>query len=146
MASSLNRVNLIGHIGKDPELRYNPAGKAITSLSLATTEKWKDKQTGENQERTEWHRLVCFERLAEVCRDYLKKGSKIWIEGKLKTTKYTDKNGVERYSTAILVSELIMLDGKNNQTNQTQGTSSHEDYSSGEGYNQHPQFDDDIPF
>jgi single-strand DNA-binding protein len=107
--ASLNSVALIGHLGQDPESRAMPSGSAVATLSLATTEKWKDKNTGEKQERTEWHRIVFFGRIAEVCTQYLQKGDMIHVTGRLRTNKWADKAGVERYSTEIVGAEMIML-------------------------------------
>ncbi len=108
---SLNKVMLIGRLGKDPETRYMTNGEAVTNVGLATSETWKDK-SGEKQEKTEWHNLVFYRRLAEIAGEYLKKGSMIYVEGKLQTRKYTDKAGVEKYSTEIIVNEMTMLGGK----------------------------------
>jgi single-strand DNA-binding protein len=112
MARGVNKVILIGHIGADPDLRYMPSGNAATTLSVATNESWKDKQTGERQERTEWHRVVCFNRLGEIAGEYVKKGSKIYIEGSLRTRKWQDKEGTDRYTTEIVASDIQMLDAK----------------------------------
>lgn len=112
MARGINKVILIGNVGLDPELRYLPNGNAATTLSLATTESWKDKQTGEKQERTEWHRVVCFNRLGEIAGEYVRKGSKIYIEGSLRTRKWQDQQGQERYTTEIIANELQLLDNK----------------------------------
>lgn len=109
----LNKVTLIGRLGQEPETFTTNNGNTIVRLSLATTEKWKDKNTGESQEKTEWHRIVLFGRIAEVAQQYLSKGSLIYLEGKLQTSKYTDNNGVEKYSTEIIGSELKMLGGRN---------------------------------
>ena len=111
MARGINKVILVGNLGADPEVRYTSSGTAITSLSVATSESWTDKQSGEKQERTEWHRVKLFGRLAEIAGEYLKKGRQIYIEGSLRTDKYTDKQGVERYSTDIVASEMQMLGG-----------------------------------
>lgn len=108
--SSMNKVILIGHLGKDPETRYMPDGGAVTNFSMATSERWTDKKTGEQQEKTEWHRLSAFGRVAEIAGEYLKKGSLVAIEGKLQTRKWTDKDGVEKYTTEIIVDRLQMLD------------------------------------
>ena len=110
MARGINKVILVGTLGKDPEVRYSQSGGAITSVSLATNEKWKDKN-GEMQERTEWHRVKFFGRLAEIAGEYLKKGRQVYIEGALRTEKYTDKNGVEKYATDIIANEMQMLGG-----------------------------------
>ena len=113
MASrGINKVILVGNLGKDPETRYFPNGGAVTSVSLATSESWKDKQTGENQERTEWHRISFFNRLAEIAGEYLRKGSKVYIEGKLQTRKWQDQNGNDRYTTDIVAYEMQMLDSR----------------------------------
>lgn len=112
MARGINKVILVGNLGSDPEMRYMPSGGAVANLSIATSETWKDKQTGENQERTEWHRVVFFNRLAEVVGEYLRKGSKVYVEGSLRTRKWQDQNGVERYTTEIVASDMQMLDGR----------------------------------
>lgn len=111
MARGVNRVILVGAVGKDPEVRYSQAGSANASLSIATNEKWKDKN-GELQQRTEWHRLKFFGKLAEIVAEYVKKGQTLYVEGSLRTDKYTDKQGVERYTTDIIVNEMQMLGGK----------------------------------
>ncbi len=112
MARGVNKVILIGHIGADPDLRYMPSGNAATTLSVATNESWKDKQTGERQERTEWHRVVCFNRLGEIAGEYVKKGSKVYIEGSLRTRKWQDQQGNDKYTTEIVASDIQMLDAK----------------------------------
>lgn len=113
MASrGVNKVILIGNIGQDPEVRYTPGGSAITNISVATSEAWKDKQTGQSQERTEWHRVVFFNRLAEIAGEYLRKGSKVYIEGSLRTRKWQDQQGQDRYTTEIVANEMQMLDGR----------------------------------
>ncbi len=111
MARGINKVILVGNLGADPEMRYSASGTAIAGLSIATSESWKDKQSGERQERTEWHRVKMFGRLAEICGEYLKKGRQVYIEGALRTDKYTGKDGVERYSTEIVANEMQMLGG-----------------------------------
>lgn len=111
MSKGVNKVIILGNIGKDPEVRYTGAGMAITSMSVATTEAWKDKQSGEKQERTEWHRVKLFGKLAEIAGEYLKKGRQVYIEGSLRTDKYTDKDGIERYSTDIIASDMQMIGG-----------------------------------
>ena len=111
MSRGINKVILVGSLGADPETRYTAGGTAITSLSIATSEQWTDKQSGQKQERTEWHRVKLFGRLAEIAGEYLKKGRQVYVEGSLRTDKYTDKQGVERYSTDIIASELQMLGG-----------------------------------
>jgi single-strand DNA-binding protein len=113
MASrGINKVILIGNLGQDPEVRYTQSNTAIANISIATSETWKDKQTGENREQTEWHRCVAYRRLAEICGEYLKKGSKVYVEGRLQTRKWQDKDGVERYTTEIVINDLQMLDGR----------------------------------
>jgi single-strand DNA-binding protein len=109
MARGINKVILIGNVGQDPESKYMPSGNAVTNLSVATSESWKDKQTGQQQERTEWHRVVFFNRLAEIAGEYLRKGSKVYIEGSLRTRKWQDKNGQDRYTTEIVANEMQML-------------------------------------
>jgi single-strand DNA-binding protein len=112
MARGINKVILIGNLGNDPETRYMPSGGAVTNVSLATSETWKDKQTGQPQERTEWHRVVFFNRLAEIAGEYLRKGSKVYIEGSLRTRKWQDKDGQDKYTTEIVASEMQMLDSR----------------------------------
>jgi single-strand DNA-binding protein len=112
MARGINKVIIVGNLGADPETRYTGSGTAITSLRLATSEAWTDKQSGEKQERTEWHRVKLFGKLAEIAGEYLKKGRQVYIEGSLRTDKYTDKDGIERYSTDIIANEMQMLGGQ----------------------------------
>lgn len=112
MARGVNKVILIGNLGNDPEVRYTPAGSAVANISMATSETWRDKQSGEMQERTEWHRVVFFNRLAEIVGEYLHKGSKVYVEGSLRTRKWTDKSGGERYTTEIIGNEMHILDGR----------------------------------
>lgn len=113
MASrGINKVILVGNLGNDPEVRYTQASAAITNISVATSETWKDKQTGQPQERTEWHRVVFFNRLAEIAGEYLRKGSKVYVEGSLRTRKWQDKEGKDRYTTEIVGNEMQMLDSK----------------------------------
>ncbi|SDK79474.1 single-stranded DNA-binding protein [Microbulbifer yueqingensis] len=122
MAKGINKVILIGNLGADPETRYMPSGGAVTNVNLATSETWKDKQTGQQQERTEWHRVVFFNRLAEIAGEYLRKGSKVYIEGSLRTRKWQDKNtGQDRYTTEIVANEMQMLDGRGDQGGYGQG-------------------------
>lgn len=108
----INKVILVGNVGKDPEMKYTASGKAIANLTVATSESWNDKQTGEKVDKTEWHRIVAFERLAEIIGEYVKKGSQVYIEGKLQTRKWQDKDGNDRYSTEIIASQMQMLGGK----------------------------------
>ena len=112
MARGINKVILIGNLGRDPETRYTQGGSAVTNLRIATAESWKDKQTGEQQERTEWHSVVCFARLGEIAGEYLRKGSKVYIEGRLQTRKWQDKEGHDRYSTEIVANDMQMLDSR----------------------------------
>ena len=112
MARGINKVILIGNLGADPETRAMPSGMTVANLRVATSESWRDKQSGEQQERTEWHRVAMFGRLAEIAAEYLKKGSQVYIEGSLRTRKWTDKQGNERYSTEIIGNELQMLGGR----------------------------------
>lgn len=112
MARGINKVILIGNIGVDPDVRYLPNGNAVTTLSLATSESWKDKNTGEKQERTEWHRVVCFNRLGEIAGQYVRKGSKLFVEGSLRTRKWQDQQGQDKYTTEIVANDIQMLDGK----------------------------------
>jgi single-strand DNA-binding protein len=110
--ASVNKVMLVGNLGRDPEIRYAPSGAAICSITVATSRQWKDKTTGERQEETEWHRVTLFDRLAEIAGEYLKKGRSVYVEGRLQTPKWTDKEGVERYSTDIIASEMQLLGGR----------------------------------
>lgn len=111
MARGINKVILVGNLGADPETRYTASGSAITTIRIATSEQWTDKQTGQKQERTEWHRVKFFGRLAEIAGEYLRKGRQVYVEGSLRTDKYTDKDGVERYTTDIIANEMQMLGG-----------------------------------
>ncbi|MBC7729037.1 MAG: single-stranded DNA-binding protein [Microbacteriaceae bacterium] len=110
--ASVNKVTLIGNLGRDPEVRYAPSGSAICNVAIATSRSWKDKTSGERQEETEWHRVVFYDRLAEIAGEYLKKGKSVYIEGRLKTRKWTDKDGVEKYTTEIIAQEMTMLGGR----------------------------------
>lgn len=111
-ARGLNKVMLIGNLGSDPEVRFMPSGGAVANFSLATSESWKDKNSGELQEKTEWHRVVLFNRVTEIAKEYLRKGSKVYIEGRLQTRKWTDKDNIERYTTEIIGNEMQMLDSR----------------------------------
>ncbi len=150
MASrGVNKVILIGNLGQDPEVRYMPNGGAVCNISVATSESWKDKNTGENQERTEWHRVVMFRRLAEIAGEYLKKGSKVYLEGKLQTRKWQDQQGNDRYTTEIVADEMQMLDSRGG----TADFAPSQPRSSAPKSQQAPQpapadsgFEDDIPF
>lgn len=129
----INKVILVGNLGNDPETRYLPSGGAVTSISLATSESWKDKQTGQPQERTEWHRVVFFNRLAEIAGEYLRKGRKVYVEGSLRTRKWQDQNGQDRWTTEIVASDMLLIDG----TGRSGGGG---DFGGGmEGYDQMPE-------
>jgi single-strand DNA-binding protein len=110
--ASVNKVIIIGNLGKDPEVRYAPSGSAICNVTIATSRQWKDKTSGERQEETEWHRVVFYDRLAEIAGEYLKKGKSVYVEGRLKTRKWTDKDGAEKYTTEIIAQEMTMLGGR----------------------------------
>jgi single-strand DNA-binding protein len=110
--ASVNKVILVGNLGKDPETRYSPDGGAICTFSIATTSSWKDKNSGEKKEETEWHRIVMYNRLAEIAGEYLKKGRPVYVEGRLKTRKWTDKEGVERYTTEVVGDQMQLLGGR----------------------------------
>jgi len=112
MARGVNKVIIVGNCGQDPETRFMPSGGAVTNLSIATSESWKDKTSGEPQERTEWHRVVFFNRLAEIAGEYVKKGSKLYVEGSLRTRKWQGQDGQDRYTTEIVASEMQMLDSR----------------------------------
>jgi len=153
MARGVNKVIIVGNLGKDPETRYMPSGSAVTNLRIATTEAWKDKQSGEQQERTEWHAVAMFGRLAEIAAEYLRKGSQVYIEGKLRTRKWQDKEGKDRYTTEIVADEMQMLGSKGGGA----GASASAPASGGQqrtaaavndsdGGGPPGDFDDDIPF
>ena len=146
MARGVNKVILVGNLGKDPEIRYMPNGNAVANLTLATSESWKDKQTGDQQERTEWHRIVMFRRLAEIAGEYLKKGSQVYIEGKLQTRKWQDNSGNDRYTTEIVADEMQMLGSRGGGSAgfAEQPASAKEPASATASASQ--DFDDDIPF
>ena len=114
MSRGLNKVMLIGHLGADPEVRFMPGGGCVANNSLATNEAWKDRTTGENKERTEWHRVVFFNRLGEIIKDYTRKGSRLYVEGRLQTRKWQDKDGQDRYTTEIIATDMQMLDSRGN--------------------------------
>ena len=144
MARGINKVILVGNLGADPETRYMPSGSAVTNLSVATSETWKDKQTGEQKERTEWHKVAMFNRLAEIAAEYLRKGSQVYIEGKLRTRKWQDRDGNDRWTTEIIADEMQMLGGRG-------GGGSAPMSSGGPGPSSPPpqpvdDFEDDIPF
>jgi single-strand DNA-binding protein len=156
MARGINKVILVGNLGADPETRYMPSGSAVTNLSVATSESWKDKQTGEQTERTEWHKVVMFDRLAEVAAEYLRKGSQVYIEGKLQTRKWQDRDGNDRWTTEIRANEMQMLGGRGGSGGgggsfgggeQQGGGAPQQGGGSGAPPKSAPDdFDDDIPF
>lgn len=159
MARGINKVILIGNVGVDPDVRYLPNGNAVTTLSIATSESWKDKNTGEKQDRTEWHRVVCFNRLGEIAGEYVRKGSKLYIEGSLRTRKWQDQQGQDRYTTEIIANDIQMLDSKGSSTGSYDDIPQAQHMPSQPGTsrqatpqtNQIPhdafdQFDDDVPF
>ncbi|MBU1558993.1 MAG: single-stranded DNA-binding protein [Gammaproteobacteria bacterium] len=149
MARGVNKVILIGNLGSDPETRYMPNGGAVTNVSLATSEFWKDKESGEQHEKTEWHRVVFFGRLAEIAGEYLKKGSKVFIEGSLRTRKWQDKSGTDRYTTEIIASEMQMLDSKGSSGGSNFDTPAPAKESFGSAApapEASANFEDDIPF
>ena len=144
MARGVNKVILIGSLGNDPEVKYMPNGNAVANISIATSESWKDKNTGEQVEKTEWHRVIFFRRLAEIVGEYLKKGSKIYIEGKLQTRKWQDKNGKDNWTTEIIAQEMQMLDSRSNDSASSGSAPAQQSPSSAPPVNN--DFDDDIPF
>lgn len=145
MASKgVNKVILIGNLGADPETRYMPSGGAVTNIRLATSDQWKDKQTGQPQERTEWHRVVFFNKLGEIAGEYLRKGSKVYVEGSLRTRKWQNKEGVDQYTTEIVASEMQMLDSKGGQ--QERKEQPPEQQPAGIEDQHADAFDDSIPF
>lgn len=157
MARGVNKAILIGNLGNDPEVRYTPNGNAVANVTLATSMTWRDKQSGELQERTEWHRIVFFNRLAEIVGEYLRKGSKIYIEGSLRTRKWQDKTGIDRYTTEVIANEMHMLDNRNysgdHPAEQQEGANATTPVDSPATAQAHsvphgetPDFDDDIPF
>jgi single-strand DNA-binding protein len=153
MARGINKVILIGNLGQDPEVKYMPNGGAVTNVTIATSESWKDKNTGEQKENTEWHRVVFFRRLAEIAGEYLKKGSKVYVEGRLQTRKWQDQQGNDRYTTEIIANDMQMLDSRGGgggggdfnkggkDFNQSAGSQPAAAPAGGMG-----DFDDDIPF
>ena len=123
--SGINKVILIGRLGKDPDVRYTPSGDAVANFSIATSEEWKDKDTGEKKERTEWHRIVAWRRLGEICGQYLKKGRECYIEGRLQTRSWEDKDGNKRYTTEIVANDVQFLGGRDDGQPFTQSASAH---------------------
>jgi len=149
MARGVNKVIIVGNLGNDPDTRYMPSGSAVTNLSVATNESWKDKQTGEQKDRTEWHRVAMFGRLAEIAAEYLRKGSQVYIEGKLRTRKWQDQNGNDRWTTEIIADEMQMLGGRTGAGAPAMGDSGPPPgppSGGGGGGGSAGDFDDDIPF
>lgn len=163
-ARGINKVILVGNLGQDPETRMMQNGNAVTNISIATSESWKDKQTGQQQERTEWHRVVFYNRLAEIAGEYLNKGSKVYVEGALRTRKWQDKDGQDRYTTEIISNEMQMLDSRgmnsgadsgggyqpvsqpNSQSNSAPASAPAQQQAAAAGGDNFNDFDDDIPF
>ncbi|MHA7840522.1 MAG: single-stranded DNA-binding protein [Gammaproteobacteria bacterium] len=154
-ARGVNKVILVGNLGTDPEVRYLPSGSAVANISIATNMSWKDKQTGEMKDRTEWHRVALFDRLGEIAGEYLRKGSKVYIEGSLRTRKWQDNNGNDRYSTEIVANEMQMLDNRRDGVDSgfDDGPSFNNDVRKSSNTSEAPatsnaaaDFDDDIPF
>tara|TARA_Y100001936_G_scaffold200619_1_gene202505 strand:+ start:14737 stop:15204 length:468 start_codon:yes stop_codon:yes gene_type:complete len=154
--ASINKVILIGNLGKDPEIRYMPNGEAVTNITLATSETWKDK-TGEKKEKTEWHRITFYRKLAEIVGEYLKKGNSVYVEGRLETRKWTDKAGTDRYTTEIIANEMRMLgnrpggsgyegENKNNKATPPKETTTNSNSSTNNTSSGFGDMDDDIPF
>ena len=146
MARGINKVILIGNLGKDPEVKYMPSGDPVTNITLATSETWKDKSTGENVEKTEWHRVVFFKRLAEIAGEYQKKGSKVYIEGRLQTRKWQGQDGQDRYTTEIVANEMQMLDSRGGAAPMASANAKPAQQPAMAGADSAPDFDDDIPF
>ena len=144
MARGINKVIIVGNLGADPDSRAMPSGNAVTNISVATSESWNDRDTGEKQEKTEWHRVVFFNRLAEIAAQYLKKGSQVYVEGKLQTRKWEDKEGNERWTTEVVANQMQMLGDRMSNDMSNDNASS----SQSSSYNDNPdiEFDDDIPF
>jgi single-strand DNA-binding protein len=146
MARGINKVILVGNLGKDPEVRYMANGGAVCNVTLATSESWKDKQTGEQKDKTEWHNIVFYRRLAEIAGEYLRKGSQIYVEGKLQTRKWQDKSGNDRYTTEIIAAEMQMLGGRGGGSADFGGSSASQAAPAPASASASDDFDDDIPF
>ena len=147
--ASINKVILVGRCGQDPEVRYLPSGETVANITVATSESWKDKQTGEKKELTEWSRISFFGKLAEIAGQYLKKGSQVYIEGRLRTRKYTDKEGIDRYATEIIADTMQML-GSRQDGQESTGRNKYAEQTGRDAPSQRPapmsDMDDDIPF
>jgi single-strand DNA-binding protein len=156
MARGINKVILVGNLGQDPQTRAMPSGKTVVNLRIATTDQWRDKQTGESKENTEWHTVVMFDRLAEIAAEYLRKGSQVYVEGRLRTRKWQDKEGQDRYSTEVVANEMQMLGGRGGggggggfereSAPRTGSSSTGGSTSGGAAGGSRDEFDDDIPF
>ncbi|MCY4420973.1 MAG: single-stranded DNA-binding protein [Gammaproteobacteria bacterium] len=146
MARGINKAILIGHLGQDPEIKYMPSGKAVCNISVATTESWNDRNSGEKVEKTEWHRVVLFHRLAEIAGEYLRKGSQVYVEGRLQTRKWQDQSGSDRYSTEIVANNMQMLGGKGGSSMMQDGPPSNMEPAQTAASSSSDEFDDDIPF
>ncbi|MGH8480179.1 MAG: single-stranded DNA-binding protein [Gammaproteobacteria bacterium] len=154
MARGINKVILVGNLGAEPEVRYMPSGQAVANVGLATSDSWRDKETGENQERTEWHRVVFFGKLAEIVKEYLHKGSQVYVEGRIRTRKWQDRDGHDRYTTEIVANDMQMLGGRGGAAPMERETppageaqsASPAPVSSGSETAGPPDLDDDIPF
>lgn len=142
--ASLNKVQLIGNLGRDPEVRYTPSGSAVCNITIATTRSWKDKTSGDKQEETEWHRVVFYDKLAEIAGQYLAKGKPVYVEGRLKTRKWTDKDGQDKYTTEIIAEQMQMLGSKDDAPSRAPAASRQAPAAkTGTGFD---SMDDDIPF
>ena len=147
MARGINKAIVVGNLGRDPEVRYSANGNAIANVTIATTDSWKDRQSGERQEKTEWHRVVFFGRLAEIAGEYLKKGSQVYVEGRLQTRKWEDRDGNERYTTEIVAADMQMRGGRGGGGGgDTQGGSAPDFNETSPASSTSGDFDDDIPF
>ena len=155
MSKSLNKATLIGHAGKDTEIRYTGTGKAVANFTLATSDSWKDKASGQLQEKTEWHNIVAWERLAEICGEYVKKGKRVYVEGRIQTRAWDDKDGNKRYTTEIVATDMILLDGggeRGGQSRPAEGGYRASSSASGPSSAPEPEYDhspapvDDLPF
>lgn len=149
MSRGINKVILVGHLGQDPEVKYMPSGSAVANVSVATSESWKDKSSGEQKDRTEWHRVVFYARLAEIVGEYLRKGSQVYVEGRLQTRKWQDQNGNDKYTTEIIASEMQMLGGRAGGGSAPMGGGAPQQQQPAQQNNAPApsnDFDDDIPF
>lgn len=148
MSRGVNKVILVGHLGQDPEVKYMTNGNAVANISIATSEQWTDKQTNERREQTEWHRVVFFNRMAEIVGEYLRKGSQVYVEGRLQTRKWTDKDNIDRYSTEIVANNMQMLGSRGAQQSHNNAPHPNAPQGDNRAANTPPMddFDDDIPF